>query len=113
MVLPSRTFRAWQFPLVSSMVRLVEQGRRSEMEPLWQYLCYWVGFNNICITIANEQGYRPKLLTSDGQPQMEQVGAFRMPRVRTPNARERLEAIYTAFSPQLERLIVHKCTRFL
>lgn len=83
------------------------------MEPHWQYLCYWVSFNNIFITIANEQGYRPKLLTSDGQPQMEQVGAFRMPRVRTPNARERLEAAHLVFSPQLkERLILHRCTRF-
>ena len=113
MALPSRTFRAWQFPLASSMVRLVEQGWRGEMEPLGQYMCYWASLNNICVTIANEQGCRPELLTSGGQPLLEQVGAFRMPRVRTPNAQERLEAAHMVFPPQLkERLILHSCTRF-
>lgn len=112
-VLPSRMFRAWQFPLAASMVRLVEQARRGDMEPLEQYVCYWVGFNNICVTIANEQGHRPELLASDGQLQLEQVGAFRMPTVRTPNPRDRLEAAYKVFPPQLkERLILHRGTRF-
>jgi hypothetical protein len=95
------------------MVRLVEQGRRREMEPLEQFMCYWVSFNNIYVTIANEQGYRPKLLISDGQLQLEQVGGFTMPRVRTPKEHEQLEAAYKVFSPQLkERLILHRCTRF-
>lgn len=112
-VLPSRMFRAWQFPLAASMVRLVEQARRGDMEPLDQYVCYWVGFNNICVTIANEQGHRPELLASDGQLQLEQVGAFRMPRVRTSKAHERLEAVHKVFPPQLkEKLILHKSTRF-
>jgi|ERR1019366_6117131 hypothetical protein len=109
----SRSFKAWEFQVASSMVRLVERARRSEMEPLEQYMCYWVSFNNICITIASEQGYRPKFLTSDGQLQLKQVGGFRMPRVRAPKEREQLEAAYKVFSPQLkERLILHRCTRF-
>jgi hypothetical protein len=113
MVSPSRTFRAWQFQLASAMVRLAEQVRRSEMEPLEQYMCYWVSFNNICVTIANEQGYRATLLTSNGALQLEQVGGFAMPRVRIPQEREQLEAAYNVFSPQLrERLILHRCTRF-
>jgi hypothetical protein len=83
------------------------------MGALEQYICYWVGLQNICVTIANEQGFRPELLTSDGQLQLEQVGGFRMPRVRMPREREQLEALYTALSPQLkEKLILHRSTRF-
>lgn len=99
--------------MASAMVRLVEQGRRSEMEPLEQYMCYWVGLKNIYVTIANEQGSRPNLRISDAQLQLAQVGGFSMPNVHTPNEREQLEAAYKVFSPQLkERLILHRCTRF-
>ncbi|MGP1682838.1 MAG: hypothetical protein ACTS8S_10985 [Giesbergeria sp.] len=76
-------------------------------------MCYWVSFNNICVTIAHEQGCGPALLTADGKLQLEQVGGFTMPRVRKPKEREQLEAAFKLFSPQLkERLILHKCTRF-
>ena len=113
MELPSRTFRAWEFQVASSMVRLVEQDRRGQMAPLEQFMCYWVGFNNICVTIANDQGYRAKLRTSNGQLELEQVDGFSMPRVRMPKEHERLEAAYKVLSPQLkERLILHRSTRF-
>ena len=83
------------------------------MEPLAQYICYWISLNNICVTIANDQGCRPTLLVSDGQPQLERLGGLRMPEVRTPGEREQLEAAYSLFSPQLkERLILHSSTRF-
>jgi hypothetical protein len=83
------------------------------MEPLEQYMCYWVAFGNICVTIANEQGYGPAHLTSGGRLQLEQVGELSMPRVRLPEEREQLEAVYKMLSPQLkERLILHRCTRF-
>ncbi|MGP1677155.1 MAG: hypothetical protein ACTS6J_08360 [Burkholderiales bacterium] len=109
----SRTFRAREFQLASAMVRLVEQSRRIEMEPLEQYVCYWVSFKNIYVTIANEQGYGPNLLTSDGRAQLVQVGGLSMPKVRTPKEREQLRVAYAVFSPQLkERLILHRCTRF-
>lgn len=110
---PSRTFKAWEFQVAGAMVRLVEHGRRGQMEPLEQYLCYWVSLNNICVTIANERGSRPQLLQSDGRLQLEQVGGFSMPRVRAPKESEQLEAAFAVFSPQLkERLILHGCTRF-
>ena len=113
MVVPYRTPRAWQFQVASAMVRLVEHYRPGEMEPLEQYMCYWVGLKNICVTIANEQGCRAALQTSDGELQLEQVGGFSMPKVRMPKEREQLEAVYKAFSPQLtEELIIHRCTRF-
>jgi hypothetical protein len=109
----SRTFRAWEFQVASSMVKLVEQDRRSQMEPLERFMCYWVGFNNIYVTIANERGSRSQILTSDGQLQLEQVGGFSMPRVGTPEEHEQLEAAYKVFSPQLkQRRILHRCTRF-
>jgi len=107
------TSKVWQFQLASAMVRLVEQRRPSEMEPLEQYMCYWVGFSNICVTIANEQGCRPALMTSGGRLQLEQVGDFSMPKVRLPEEREQLEAVCKVLSPQLkEKLILHRCTRF-
>lgn len=113
MVSPSRTVRAWQFQLAFSMVRLVEQGCRTEMEPVEQYMCYWVSLNNICVTVAREQGYGPELLKSAGRPQLEQVNGFAMPRVRKPKEDERLEAVFKVFPPQLkENLILHRCTRF-
>lgn len=113
MVSPSRTFRAWQFQLAFSMVRLVEQGWRSEMEPTEQYMCYWVSFNNICVTIAHEQGYGPELLKSNGKLQLEQVGGFAMPRVRKPKEHHQLDAVSKVLSPQVkESLVLHKCTRF-
>jgi len=112
-VLQHRTPRAWRFQVASAMVRHVEQGRSGEMDPLEQYMCYWVGLKNIAVTIANEQGFHAELLTSDGQLQLEQVGGFRMPWVRMPKAREQLEALYKVLSPQLtEKLILHRCTRF-
>jgi hypothetical protein len=96
------------------MARLVEQYRPNEMEPLEQYMCYWVGLKNIAVTIANEQGCRSELLTSDGQLQLKQVGGFRMARVRMPREREQLEALSKALSPQLtDKLILHRCTRFI
>jgi len=113
MVVRHRTPGAWKFQVAYAMVRLVEQDRHSEMEPLQQYMCYWVGLKNIAVTIANKQGCRAELLTSDGQLQLEQFGGFRMPRVRMPRERERLEALSKALSPQLtEKLILHRCTRF-
>lgn len=113
MVSSSRTYRAWQFQLAFSMVRLVEQGRSSEMEPIEQYMCYWVSFNNICITVAHEQGHGPELLRSEGRLQLEDVNGFSMPRVRKPEEDEQLNAVFKFFSPQLkESLVLHRCTRF-
>ena len=113
MVLASRSFRAWDFQLAFSMVRLIEHGRRSEIEPIEQYMCYWVSLNNICVTIAQERGCGPELMLSDGKPQLEQVSGFAMPRVRTPDEREQLQTVYKTFTPQLkEGLILHKYTRF-
>ena len=107
------TSKVWQFQLASAMVRLVEQRRSIELEPLEQYMCYWVGFSNICVTIAHEQGCRPALLTSGGRLQLEQIGDFSMPKVRVPEEREQLEAVNKVLSPQLkEKLILHRCTRF-
>ena len=107
------TSKVWQFQLASAMVRLVEQRRSGEMEPLEQYMCYWVGFSNICVTIANEQGCRPALVASGGRLQLEQVGGFSMPGVRLPEEREQLEAVSKVLSSQLkEKLILHRCTRF-
>ncbi len=95
------------------MVRLVEQGRHSEMEPIEQFMCYWVSFNNICVTIAHEQGCGPELLQAEGKLRLEQVGGFAMPRVRKPTEDEQLEAVFKMFSPQLkESLILHKYTRY-
>jgi len=108
-----RTSKIWQFQLASAMVRLVEHHRPNEMEPLEQYMCYWIGFSNICITIASDQGCRPALVTTGGRVQLEQVGDFSMPRVRLAEEREQLEAVNKALSPQLkEKLILHRCTRF-
>lgn len=113
MASPPRSFRAWEFPLAFSMVRLAEHGMRGELEPLEQFMCYWVGFNNICVTIANESGCGPAPLKSGGRPLFEQVGDYTMPRMHAPKARERLRAVCRAFSPQLkETLILHRCTRF-
>lgn len=109
----NRSSKVWQLQLAYAMVRLVEQRRASDMEPLDQYMCYWVGFSNICNAIASEQGCRPALLTSGGRVQLEQVGEFSMPRIRLPDEREQLEAVNKAISPQLkEKLILHRCTRF-
>jgi len=95
------------------MVRLVEEGRRSEMEPIEQYMCYWVSFNNICVTIAHEQGCGPELLTEDGELQLEQVDGFAMPIVRKPKEHDQLDAVSKVLSPQVkESLVLHKCTRF-
>lgn len=113
MASPSRTFKPWEFQAAFSMVRLVEHGARGHMEPLEQYLCYWVGFNNIYITIAHQRGQGPQLPRAQGEPQLEQIGGYSMPRVRAPQAHEQLDAAYAVFSPQLkERLILHRCTRF-
>src|ERR1700690_514438 len=95
------TSKVWQFQLASAMVRLAEQRRPSEMEPLEQYMCYWIGFSNICITIANDQGCRPALVTSGGRPQLEQAGGLSMPKVRLPEEREQLDAVHKALSPLL------------
>lgn len=107
------TSKVRQFQLASAMVRLVEQRRSIEMEPLEQYMCYWVGFGNICVTVANEQGCRPALVMSGGRLQLEQIGDLGMPRVRVPDEREQLDAVNKVLSPQLkEKLILHRCTRF-
>ena len=112
-VLQLRTPRAWRFQVASAMVRLVEHERPSEMGSLEQYMCYWVGLQNICVTIANEQGCRPAHLTSEGQLELEQVGGFSMPKVRMPEEREQLDAVYKVFSQQQkEKLILHSRTRF-
>jgi hypothetical protein len=113
MVMLHRTPGAWKFQLAYAMARLVDQSRPNEMKPLEQYMCYWVGLKNICVTIANEQGCRAALQISAGELQLEQVGGFRMPRVRMPREREQLEALYKALSPQLtDKLIFHRSTRF-
>lgn len=113
MVLPGRAFRAWDFQLAFAMVRLIEHGRHSEIEPVEQYMCYWVGLHNICVTIAQERGSGPELVLTDGTPQLEDIAGFAMPKVRAPDEREQLRAVYKAFSPQLkEDLILHQCTRF-
>jgi hypothetical protein len=95
------------------MARLVEHGQRSEIEPLEQYMCYWVGLNNICITVGHEQGWGPEIMMVGGRPQLEQIDGFTMPQVRAPSEREQLEAVFKTFSQQLkETLVLHKCTRF-
>jgi hypothetical protein len=113
MVLYYRRPRPWRFQVASAMMRLLEQGRHSEIGPLEQFMCYWVSLKNICITIANEQGCTPQLLISDGQLQLEQISGFNMPNVRMPKEHEQLDAVYRVFSQQLkEKLILHRCTRF-
>lgn len=110
---PLQTYKAWRFPVASAMVKLVEESRCSEIGLLEQYMCYWVAFGNICVTIADDQGCRAALLTSDEQLQLEQVGGLSMPRVRMPTEREWQEVVYKVFSPQLtESLILHRYTRF-
>jgi hypothetical protein len=112
-LLPYKTPRAWRFQVAAAMARHVEQERPGEMGALEQYMCYWVGLQNICVTIANEEACRPAFLTSEGQLELEQVGGFSMPKVRMPEEREELDAAYKAFPPQLkEKLILHRCTRF-
>jgi hypothetical protein len=113
MASPPRSFRAWEFPLAFSMVRLAEHGMRGELEPLEQFMCYWIGFNNICVTIANESGGTAAALQSGARPQFEEVGGFTMPRVHAARARARLQAVFAMLTPQLkETLILHRCTRF-
>lgn len=113
MVSPPRSFRAWEFPLAFSMVRLAEHGMRGELEPLEQCMCYWVAFNNICVTIANESGHAPVPLKSGEQREFEEVGGFTMPRMHAPRERARLQSVCAMLSPQLkETLILHRCTRF-
>jgi hypothetical protein len=110
---PFWTSKVWQFQLALTMLRLVEQRRPGEIELLEQYMCYWVGFSNICVTIANEQGCRPRLLTSGGRPQLEQVGDFSMPKVHVLEEREQLDAVNKVLPAQLkETLILHRSTRF-
>jgi hypothetical protein len=107
------TSKVWQFQLAIAMVRLVEQHRPSEMEPLEQYMCYWLGFSNICVAIANEQGCRSTLSTSGERLQLKHVRNFSMPKVRLPDEREQLEAVNKVLSPQLkEKLILHRSVRF-
>ena len=113
MVAPSRAPGPRHFPVASAMVRLIEHGLRGDVEPLAEYLSYWVGLKSICATIAAERGCLPTLETSDGHLQLEEVGGLSMPRVRVPTEYEQLDAMYQVFSDQLkEKLILHRCTRY-
>lgn len=113
MAVPTKVVRNWKFPVASTMLRLLEQHSRDDIEPLAKFLCYWMSLKSICATIAAERGCLPMLVTTDGQLQLEEVAGLSMPRVQMPTEHEQLEATFRVFSAQLkERLILHGCTRF-
>jgi hypothetical protein len=59
---PTVAFADYEVPVAYSMVKMATRFK-GDVHPLGVFTCYWAAFNNIYVTIADQQGRRPQLRT--------------------------------------------------
>jgi len=106
-------FADYEVPVAYSMVRMATRFKE-DVHPLEVFTCYWAAFNNIYVTIADQQGRRPQLKTNpDGSPRTRTVGQVKIPEVNSVSEREQLDLAFQQFTDELKRRVVeHASTSF-
>jgi hypothetical protein len=104
----------YEVQVAFSMKALAEQSRANFEHPIAEFMCYWVAFNNVYVTIADRHGDRASLRQkSDGSVNWISVGPLRMARVDAISERRQLETAFKYFPEDLKSALVsHDNVRF-
>ena len=113
-------FDSSEVPVASSMIRAVRRLPSDITDPLFPFMCYWIAFNNVYVTIADQNfrngagRQRVKLsLNPDGTNKTEEKGGVYVPKVATMLEKDQIAGALEEFSSELKHdLIVHASTRF-
>lgn len=82
-------------------------------EPMQQYMCLWVAFNNIYAVIAKKRGRLARIKFDNGTIVMRSIADVSMPDVIPTGERKLLELVFTEFDATLkENLVSHASTGF-
>jgi hypothetical protein len=100
-------------PVAHSIMRLLRKSSEQSLEPFQEYVLYWVAFNNIYTTVAENEESKSFIPNSDGNPKTFQLGDVTMRRVKALREKDQLEIVLNAFSDDLKyQLITHSSTKF-
>lgn len=104
----------YEIPVAYSMLAMAAQTPERRPDIIPQFMCYWVAFNNIYVTIAERAGKQPQLRrNSDGSIQTCSTGDISVPKVTPVREREQLDLAFLEFTENLKRRIVeHQSARF-
>lgn len=83
-------------------------------DPMQQFMCYWIAFNNIYVTIAESQGLRPEhLRREDGTEDTRCVGGVRVPKVKGVSERLMMDRALRLLTDEARhRLLQHRSTKY-
>jgi hypothetical protein len=107
-------FHKVQVPVAYAMVGLIKGMPEGRYQPLQAFMCYWMAFNNIYTTCADQVGRRRELSKhKDGTLKTRSSGSVAVPITKGPQEREELGIAFTFFDDELKhKLITHECTNF-
>ncbi len=81
----------YEIPVAYSMVAMAAQTPERRSDAIQQFLCYWMAFNNIYVTIADRAGRRAHLQRNpDGSIRTRAAAQVSVPEVSTVSEREQL-----------------------
>jgi hypothetical protein len=113
-------FYAEEIPVASSMIEAVRCLPPHCSNLIQHFMCYWIAFNNIYVTIADRNSQAGKgvqrvtpSLKPDGTQKIKREGGADVPQVSLMSERDQIAGARKEFSPELKhKLIVHANTEF-
>jgi hypothetical protein len=113
-------FHAEAIPVAISMINAVMCLPSNGYDLIPRFMCYWIAFNNIYVTIADQNFLKGKgkqrvklLLNPDGTNKTVRKGGVDVPGVNLMSEQKQIEGALKEFSPELKHgLIVHANTEF-
>ena len=99
-------------PVATSMLRMAN--KKISRNPLYDYMCYWIAFNNIYTIISDRMEMGPTFARhDDGTMKISQSNNLILPKVKRLSERKQIEAAFGQFDDDLKDvLIMHDSTRF-
>ena len=96
------------------MISLVRQSADGETNLEQTFLCYWLAWQSICISLITKAGHHPTYqLRKNGTLITRRTGSLRVARVSEPGSDDLLSLALSEFDETLkDRLIRHKGTFF-
>lgn len=107
--------RNYEVPVAYAMTELATQLRQRGPHPLEMFTLYWVAFNSIYATLAEQAGVSAKWRHNkkDGSPKFRVVSRMQMPDVGLATDQEQMARAFERFGASLRRrLVEHPSTRF-
>ena len=105
---------SYEVPVAYSMVAMADQLLERSYDSIQRFMCYWVAFNSIYVTIAEQNGERAQLKRNqDGSIRTRGNGQVSVPVVAKVSERKQLDIAFKTFPEDLKRgLLRHPSTRY-